>query len=62
MLFQFSAFKDKENKMKKLSIMLVVVGVLFATMCATVQATPDKAINSDKTCGDCHSGGRHHGK
>lgn len=48
--------------MKKVSSLLVIVGLLVSAMCATVQATFELAEKTDKTCGECHSGGRHHGK
>lgn len=53
---------NRSVKMKNMCILLAVVGLMIAAMSVTVQATPEIAERTDKACGDCHSGGRHHGK
>lgn len=48
--------------MKKICMLLAAVCMMIATMSMTVQATQEIADRTDKACGECHSGGRHHGK
>lgn len=47
--------------MKKFIVFAAAAALLFSVLAAAVHATPDRAAVTGKTCGECHSGGRHMG-
>ncbi|MDH5299538.1 MAG: hypothetical protein OEV91_11010 [Desulfobulbaceae bacterium] len=48
--------------MKKVIFLILAGGMFLSAFSAAVQATPEIAERTDKACGECHSGGRHHGR